>query len=430
MILNKENTFTENNRFLVYSDQLNATRKQILGETEEMISRSAIQTFEDEGETITANDASYLASLTVDGKAVQDGTPTPDSPVDVQVVQSINLFDANGSYAISSQSMQGAKTISDYGEIRAVDTSLDTRTASYSASDFKFRLPAGTYTITVFVDNAITSASRMFRLYDSDNTIIYQEIANLANVGVYNRTLAFNNEKDLGFVTKLYDGAIRVQIESGSTATPYIPYGSIGLKVNDTITPIDLQGNVLASLPDGTKDVLTVDSAGHVVIDKCVGYTAQATTDGIVATVGVDAISSTGDLSDNADVYYKLATASIIDAGYITMPAIPDGAEISITAQVTPTIAAKWWRGNQSDMAAALSAVSSDLGNIQSKIDALDARVTALESANSKNLLIEKLEDSKETTEDEISEEPEELEEPEEAEELEEQEQMPLDDEE
>lgn len=44
--------------------------------------------------------------------------------------------------------------------------------------------------------------------------------------------------------------------------------GTFGISINGTLIPIDLQGNVLASLPDGTKDVLTVDSVGHVVLEK------------------------------------------------------------------------------------------------------------------------------------------------------------------
>lgn len=349
MILNKENNFTENNRFLVYSNQLNATRKQILDETEEMISRSAIQTFEDEGETITANDASYLASLTVDGKAVQDGTPTPSNPVPVEVVEPVN--------------------------------------------------------------------------------------------------------------------------------------GVFGINVNDVVTPIDLQGNVLASLPDGTKDVLTVDSTGAVTLEKRVrvfevgsadvagigtsagnqyvsvdisdtpnrGINSTATERYIilsnrgVAALNANTVGNTyitgngsviilvftnGTFADkaaaqawvvaNSTIFaYKLATPQTVDLGYIDMPAIPDGAEISIVAQVTPAIAAKWWTKNQSDVAAAFGAVSSDLA-------ALDARVAALESANAKSLVLEKPETVKETID--MQEEIEEQEEQEEQGEQEEQEEMPFED--
>lgn len=51
------------------------------------------------------------------------------------------------------------------------------------------------------------------------------------------------------------------QIERGTEATAYEPY--VG-----SSTPIDLQGNVLSSLPDGTRDVLTVDANGACSIEK------------------------------------------------------------------------------------------------------------------------------------------------------------------
>ena len=44
--------------------------------------------------------------------------------------------------------------------------------------------------------------------------------------------------------------------------------GTFGIQIDETFTPIDLQGNVLASLPDGTHDTLFIDSAGHVVLEK------------------------------------------------------------------------------------------------------------------------------------------------------------------
>ena len=61
--------------------------------------------------------------------------------------------------------------------------------------------------------------------------------------------------------------------EQNGTPSPSVPVSievvnSISLVAGDAVTPIDLQGNVLASLPDGTKDALTIDSAGHVALEK------------------------------------------------------------------------------------------------------------------------------------------------------------------
>lgn len=62
------------------------------------------------------------------------------------------------------------------------------------------------------------------------------------------------------------------QLEAGSTATEYAPYV-------DSMTAIPLNGNVLASLPDGTRDVLRVDDAGHAVLTNNVGIIAGGDAD-------------------------------------------------------------------------------------------------------------------------------------------------------
>ena len=60
------------------------------------------------------------------------------------------------------------------------------------------------------------------------------------------------------------DCEIAVQLELGSTATAYEPPVV-------TTTPIDLDGHALCSLPDGTRDELTVDSTGNVTLTQRVG---------------------------------------------------------------------------------------------------------------------------------------------------------------
>ena len=188
--------------------------------------------------------------------------------------------------------------------------------------------------------------------------------------------------------------------------------GTFGISVNGTVTSIDLQGNVLASLPNGAKDVLTVDSAGHYVatinakklvfngsttptlsgssstLDNWKIGTGTGTKDwkqsagsatnlspantmtnsypvvsggfsyatGPGVSIWVDGyyLRTTKDqFADGAavqaylqanpvEVWYQLATTQTIDLGYIDMPNVFNNAVVSITAEVTPTITAEW----------------------------------------------------------------------------------------
>ena len=188
------------------------------------------------------------------------------------------------------------------------------------------------------------------------------------------------------------------QLEPGTTPTPYVPYGHVGLKVTHdgttTVTPIPLPTKgFAASLPDGTADALTVDSAGRwewvnesgeVVFDgssdeqwssSAAGKRMQTIVSGIkhsasnstvangrcshfapttpdntyTSTIGfsIDAAtdythfnslgSGTRTLDDfktwlasnNVTLLYPLATPTT-EHGYIDLPALPSGAVVSI----------------------------------------------------------------------------------------------------
>ncbi|MBR2804909.1 MAG: hypothetical protein IKE20_07200, partial [Eggerthellaceae bacterium] len=226
------------------------------------------------------------------------------------------------------------------------------------------------------------------------------------------------------YVYNNYDAqnvTIQPQIEKGATATPYVPYGCIGLNCGGIQTPIDLQGNVLASLPDGTRDELSINSAGHVTLTKRVGvktlvgtetWTAYSSWNGnsqyCYYTSIIDSPSNSGNThqpicdfatsytqsvfsgstkpvdaccldnsknfcvrvpqssksdfttwltAHNQRVYYILATPQTIDLGYIDMPDIASGAAISVTASVTPTITASWWAEGAKEVSDAIRAL-------------------------------------------------------------------------
>lgn len=378
------------------------------------------------GESVTAADASYLAALTVNGKAVQDGTPTPSAPVPVEVVQSINLANTSNVFMGYVANNQVYADSSNYVVVIPCK-------------------PNTAYTLAMTIPNQYSRYSLgVTDVYPAANVAVSNFIPHKLAGGTtgvgqrYTDTITTGaNAKYIvawcGNTSSNYPNGIDFQVEEGSTAAPYIPYGSIGLKVGSTITPIDLQGNVLASLPDGTKDVLTVDSVGHVVLEKRIGvhvfdgigetwtlsgnqkrvsttelcneikkpnadtelvYTlcssfvakpATQTWGGIVG-VSVDVPGSVGFAngstmatdtweawlsSNNVTLYYPLATPQTIDLGYIDIPEIPDGAEISITAQVTPTITASWWARGAAAIAEAFKSLR----------DGLLARIEAIETA-------------------------------------------------
>jgi len=294
------------------------------------------------GERVTVDDASSLKGLMVDGRSIQDGTPTPDAPVPVQVIEGANVWhesvrevgvpytnvgitwtkNADGTYTADGEARANAwvyagttQTIMDM----AIPLAPGTYTATTNARRWTLRRVSGDTVSDIYTGSF---SSRTFTVFDGDSIFICPQVPNGTTV---------TNE------------TYYVQIVPGSVAVPYTPYGFIGIIIGDTATSIDLQGNVLASLPDGTRDELHVDSAGHIWIDKRVGHTTQAVTDGVTGTIGTDVLSSTGQIADGADVWYKLAAPQTIDLGYIDPPTIPSGSVVSISASLTPTIHLEWW---------------------------------------------------------------------------------------
>ena len=391
------------------------------------------------GTSITADDASYLEGLTIEGKAVQNGTPTPSAPVEIQVVQGINLL--NGTVVIDDNGT--TFTENSDGTITANGAS------SGGSSQYKIDFVAdfeGDYTFSGCPEGGSAINSYDVYMWDMDagarpkkwngTSGSTSDIGNGAEVKI-------NKGTRYRFICRISSGytannvTFKPMLAEGSYAAPYIPYGSLGLKVNSTITPIDLQGNVLASLPDGTKDELTVDSSGHVELVKrvsvktlngteswmayaswnsadqycyytkindyygqalvnlpvCSFATAYSHTD--FATnkpndaCGFDSsknfcvrvpYSAKTDFttwlsSNNQYFYYRPATPQTIDLGYIDMPTIADGTSISITAQVTPTITASWWARGAAAIATAIKALRDDL---LARIEAIETAIADL----------------------------------------------------
>lgn len=309
--------------------------------------------------TAVASNGAVLESVVVYGQSVQDGTPTPSEPVPIEVIEPHNLFGAPIAGWLVG-------TTTTYSYIDGLGGSGGTVFVAEIPPNTTFTISAKLYTgmnrfrITLF--DADPRSGAQFEVGH------FSQIVNTSNPAT-DQTRTFSSGEftwvALGLSTNGYALNLdaQAQLETGSAATPYVAPGAIGLVVGDTATSIPLQGNVLASLPDGTKDTVAVDSAGHCAATKAVSYIASYNGE----SVGSVYLSTTGQLTTGAEVYYKASSTSTIDLGYIDMPTIPEGATISVSASMTPVIDASWWeRGTEA------------LANI---VKALSERIKALEEA-------------------------------------------------
>lgn len=111
-----------------------------------------------------------------------------------------------------------------------------------------------------------------------------------------------------------------------SVPAEYEPY-------TDTTIPVLSEGTTMRSLPDGTKDTLSLTYLRPSTregwawysrkLTVLVGETTTAATDGITGTVGVDVMSTTGEIADGPTVLYKLSTPSTTTLDPIELPVLP-----------------------------------------------------------------------------------------------------------
>ena len=284
------------------------------------------------GDIVTDSHDGPMYSAHGEGWAEQDGTPTLDNPVEIRVARGRNLLNPAGFIAVSG----GPDTIID-GVISDSTPTGDSRSFDFSNSNWKITVKPGTYTISwIKVLVGSNANAKIVALTQAGTRLIDVALSAAASYATFTVT----DETTIGILAKIYDYKIRLQLELGSTPTPYVPYGHVGLEVRNAATqelvdiraiplPLKSDGERWAGgLPDGTADALTIDSAGRYEWAAPMKFTTQAVTDGVSGTVGVDVMSSTGQIADGATVLY--ASTPVTEHGYIDLPDVPEGATIDI----------------------------------------------------------------------------------------------------
>lgn len=190
------------------------------------------------GETVTCPSASYLARLEKNGMSTQNGTPTPDNPIPIQVVSAPNLLD------------ESTCTAKRY--IRKTDGTVQTSN-NWSATGYIPVLPGASYVLSGIVNSSSSVAGYAF--YEGDKTYISGGASN-----VYTFTAPSNAAfVRISLNTEEPDG---VMLNAGTVAQPYVPYGALGLHVHgENIMPKMVAGDY-----SGSGLTVTVDDNGVISI--------------------------------------------------------------------------------------------------------------------------------------------------------------------
>ena len=243
-----------------------------------------------QGDMVHVEDAWYADAigLGVRGKSVQDGTPTPDAPVEVDVVDSPVIVQATGNnLAVFGTETWTSKGVTftglDDGGVKVVGT--PSAAWAYASGD-AYAPPKGTI-VSVYCKggigtgtDSIGSIYSQVSFYDKDGTQL-----SFATTSGTTPTVLTSNTNASAIVPEkaaiIVLGVLCGKDTTTSRNAIVYPYVRTGLKNDEydfepytsnqqTIT-LPPDHNYLASLPDGTRDELVLRADGVAVLVERVG---------------------------------------------------------------------------------------------------------------------------------------------------------------
>lgn len=270
--------------------------------------------------------------LTIDGAYKQDGTPSPENPAPITVIENPVL-------------MVTGRNLLDTEPLNHIEN-FDKTSAGYGFYIYKLTLPAvGDYTVSVGKTNK--SSLYLATATTADHKTAEKTWFSHPSVGL--STKVTYNDVDVIYiyfsssmeqVAQVLDAVGYLQVEASTKATAHAPYVSTSIPIT-----LPAEHPYLAALPDGTHDEIVIDKYGNASLVAMVGKTETAATDGVNATVGTDALSSTGALEDGATVYYKPATPVTYQLGKLDIPSLPEAiSNVWIEATLTPEMSMTYKR--------------------------------------------------------------------------------------
>lgn len=214
-----------------------------------------------EGTSINVQDASNLpAKLEVSGGVRQDGTPTPDSPVEVEAVgDNVNLFDKDNADKKNIYINYSTKKIITSGNATSIILKC---------------LPNKTYTISrtkILASDFVVGVSNE---YPENNTTLTSNVNGNGKLNVSITTSDSDNYLIVycrwGNIEYTIDEILNtIKIEEGSVATSYSPYGMGSVEINKVNKNwFDKKSNILSQRYFGTSGQIETSTATDAFLQE------------------------------------------------------------------------------------------------------------------------------------------------------------------
>ena len=206
-----------------------------------------------------------LRGITVEGACEQDGTPSPDSPVPIEVIENPTVKMCGRTLCSIDELHSFYYNIINYNNTRALDkyvglqvtVSLDFTSSIDLGGDVRVygyqNYGIGFDTVKSTISYKSVKAGQTYHYRYTDKLAkLEQHDGNFGSIIVYPMENADRDKRPQIIVTNF-------RIECGDTETPYEPY----TEQSATFT-LPSEHPYLAKLPDGTADEIIVDRDGNV----------------------------------------------------------------------------------------------------------------------------------------------------------------------
>lgn len=180
-------------------------------------------------DTSDGTQAGPIHTLQAEGWAEQDGTPSPDSPQEIRVARGRNLLPNN----VGSQTVRGVTfTVNADGSVTAKGTATANAQLNLkSRLTDGFTLPTGTYVLSGCPNGGSSSKYELAVNHTEDDS----SVVDAHDYGDGSSFTVDNDGLPFGVYIMILNGVtvdltFYPQLELGSTPSPYVPYGYVGLE--------------------------------------------------------------------------------------------------------------------------------------------------------------------------------------------------------
>ena len=204
-------------------------------------------------------------------------SPSPDYPSPIESITEIsatvtgkNLFNKYGDFTYGSTNNR--TSLQSDGTILSTSNFGGSRSSGLLIGNIKSNTDYIISGILVSADGTSIANNAVIQVLTTSNTLIKQFYIKTSATKPFNFSFSFNSGENTSFWISLNgwnsttEGTTNtifdnIQLEEGTVATSYEEYKSNSLTIN-------LQGNELCSLPDGTKDELVVENGRAKIIKR------------------------------------------------------------------------------------------------------------------------------------------------------------------